>query len=78
MNKLKNSHIAGIAGLLLLLALALHFAGFSQWKDSILIVSSLFAGYFIAIKAFQALRLRAFSIELLVIISFGGALIICE
>lgn len=78
MNKLKNSHIAGIAGLLLLLALALHFAGFSQWKDSILIVSSLFAGYFIAIKAFQALRLRAFSIELLVTIAVVGALIIGE
>ena len=78
MNKLKNSHIAGIAGLLLLLALALHFAGFSQWKDYILIVSSLFAGYFIAIKAFQALRLRAFSIELLVTIAVVGALIIGE
>lgn len=78
MNKLKNSHIAGITGLLLLLALALHFAGFSQWKDSILIVSSLFAGYFIAIKAFQALRLRAFSIELLVTIAVVGALIIGE
>lgn len=78
MNKLKNSHIAGITGLLLLLALALHFAGFSQWKDSILIISSLFAGYFIAIKAFQALRLRAFSIELLVTIAVVGALIIGE
>lgn len=78
MNKLKNSHIAGITGLLLLLAFILHFAGFSQWKDYTLIISSLFAGYFIAIKAYQALRMRAFSIELLVTIAVIGALIIGE
>lgn len=78
MNKLKNSHIAGITGLLLLIAFTLHLAGFSQWKDYTLIASSLFAGYFIAIKAFQALRMKAFSIELLVTIAVIGALIIGE
>lgn len=49
-----------------------------QWKDYVLIASSLFAGYFIAIKAFNALRMRAFSIELLVTIAVIGALIIGE
>ena len=78
MKQLKNSHIAGITGVLLAIALALHFAGLAQWKDYVLIASSLFAGYFIAIKAFKALRMRAFSIELLVTIAVVGALIIGE
>src|SRR5690554_1731357 len=78
MNKLKNSHIAAITSLMLLTALGLHWADFSQWKDYVLIASSLFAGYFIAIKAFKALRMKAFSIELLVTIAVIGALIIGE
>ncbi len=78
MNRLKNSHIAALTGLMLLAAFALHWAGFSQSKDAVLIVSSLFAGYFIAIKAFKALRMKAFSIELLVTIAVIGALIIGE
>lgn len=78
MNQIKNSHIAGITGLMLLLAFVLHWAGLLQWKDYVLIASSLFAGYFIAIKAFKALRMRAFSIELLVTIAVVGALIIGE
>ncbi|MDN5844367.1 MAG: cation-translocating P-type ATPase [Alcaligenaceae bacterium] len=78
MNDLKNSHIAGITGLMLLIAFALHWAGLMQWNDYVLIASSLFAGYFIAIKAFKALRMRAFSIELLVTIAVVGALIIGE
>lgn len=78
MPRFKNSHIAGITGLLLLFALSLHLLGLSQWKDSVLVVSSLFAGYFIAVKAFKALRMRAFSIELLVTIAVIGALIIGE
>src|SRR5690625_1809710 len=78
MNQMKNSHIAGITGLLLFIALALHLAGLSQWKYNVLIVSSLFAGYFIAIKAFKALRMKAFSIELLFTIAVIGALIIGE
>ena len=52
MNQIKNSHIAAVTGLLLLFAFALHLADLPQWKDKVLIVSSLFAGYFIAIKAF--------------------------
>lgn len=78
MPRFKNSHIAGITGLLLLFALSLHLLGLSQLKGSVLVVSSLFAGYFIAVKAFKALRMRAFSIELLVTIAVIGALIIGE
>lgn len=78
MNTLKNSHIAGITGLLLLIAFGSHLADLPQAKDYVLIASSLFAGYFIAIKAFKALRMRAFSIELLVTIAVVGALIIGE
>src|SRR5690606_36696123 len=78
MKNFKNSHIAGITGLLLLFAFGLHWADLSQWKDYVLIASSLFAGYFIAIKALQALRMMAFSIELLVTIAVIGGLIIGE
>ncbi len=78
MKPINNTQVAGGAGLLLAIALALHLAGFAQWKDYVLIGSSLFAGYFIAIKAFKALRMKAFSIELLVTIAVVGALIIGE
>lgn len=78
MTQIRNSHIAGITGVLLLIAFALHLAELSQWKDYILIASSLFAGYFIAVKAFKALRMKTFSIELLVTIAVIGALIIGE
>jgi len=78
MKKLRNSHIAGLTALLLLLAFILHLTGWTQWKDYVLILSSLFAGYFIAIKAFNALRMKSFSIELLVTIAVIGALIIGE
>src|SRR5699024_3097110 len=47
-------------------------------KSLVLIISSLTAGYFIAMKALKALRMRAFSIELLVTIAVIGALIIGE
>ncbi|MDO5653617.1 MAG: cation-translocating P-type ATPase [Brachymonas sp.] len=78
MNSIKNSHIAAVTGLLLALAWVLHLAGFARANSYVLIASSLFAGYFIAIKAFQALRMKAFSIELLVTIAVIGALIIGE
>ncbi|KAA0890902.1 cation-translocating P-type ATPase [Pusillimonas sp. ANT_WB101] len=75
---LKNSQIAGATGLLLLTALALHWLGLADLKNYVLIASSIFAGYFIAIKAFKSLRMKAFSIELLVTIAVVGALIIGE
>lgn len=78
MNRIRNSHIASITGLLLALAFVLNIADMPLYMNYVLIVSSLFAGYFIAVKAFQALRFRAFSIELLVTIAVVGALIIGE
>lgn len=78
MNRIKNSYIAGASGLLLLLAFAFHVLKMPAATDTILIVATLVAGYFIAIKAFQALRMKAFSIELLVTIAVVGALIIGE
>src|SRR5690606_31606736 len=47
-------------------------------QDLFLIVASVIAGVPIAIKAVQALRLKAFSIDLLVTIAVVGALIIGE
>ena len=78
MKRISNTHIAGLTGLMLLVAFALHLVDLPVYKDAVLIASSLFAGYFIAIKAFKALRLKAFSIELLVTIAVVGALIIGE
>lgn len=78
MPRLKNAHIAGITGLLLLAALVLHYAGMDTPKTYMLLLSTLIAGYSISLKAFQSLRMRVFSIELLVTIAVVGALIIGE
>lgn len=78
MSQIRNAYIASVTGVLLLLALAFHLADLSALKNYALIISTLIAGYFIAIKAFQALRMKAFSIELLVTIAVIGALIIGE
>lgn len=48
------------------------------WRDGILVAASLLAGYPIAVRAWQALRARAFSIDLLVTIAVVGALVIGE
>lgn len=47
-------------------------------QDILLIIASVIAGVPIAIKAFQALRMKAFSIDLLVTIAVVGAMIIGE
>lgn len=74
----KNAHIAATTALLLLTAFVLHGLDLAGAKDGILIASTLIAGYPIAIKAAKALRMKAFSIELLVTIAVVGALIIGE
>lgn len=50
----------------------------SMLQDIILIIAALFAGAPIALKAFQAVRMKAFSIDLLVTIAVAGAMIIGE
>lgn len=66
------------AGFLLILALILNFAGYHDLRQLTLIIATVIAGIPIAIKAFQALRMKAFSIEMLVIIAVIGALFIGE
>ena len=75
---LKNSQISAATAILLLTALLLHGLGLSGERNAVLILSSFIAGIPIAIKAFKALRMKAFSIELLVTIAVIGALIIGE
>lgn len=75
---MKNIRIL-TSGLLLLLALIFHLTGIpGTWKDIALIVTTVLAGFPIAIKALKTTRMRMFSIELLVTIAVTGALIIGE
>ena len=76
-HKYKNN-IAFITGFLLILAFVLHFAGYEDLRQLTLVVATVIAGIPIAIKALQALRMKAFSIEMLVIIAVIGALFIGE
>lgn len=76
-NKHKN-HITAISGILIVLGFLLPLAGYGSYKDLALITATIIAMIPIAIKAFQALRMKAFSIELLVTIAVIGALYIHE
>lgn len=73
-----KARIAGFSGLLLVAALGLHLAGQTGLRDALLVVASVAAGLPIALSAWRALRVRAFSIDLLVTIAVVGALIIGE
>lgn len=67
------------AGILLIAALTTYlFNGSGMLLNLFLILASLVAGYPIFLKAWQAARLKMFSIELLVTIAVIGALIIGE
>lgn len=70
--------IAVASGSLLLFALGVHFAGFTLARDIALFTAAIIAGGPTAVRAFQALRAKAFSIDLLVTIAVVGALIIGE
>ncbi|THE10299.1 cation-translocating P-type ATPase [Bacillus timonensis] len=67
-----------ISGALLVLALIFHLTRYDTLKSASLIIVTVIAGIPIFIKAFQALRMKAFSIELLVTIAVIGALLIGE
>lgn len=73
-----KTNITFFAGFLLILALLLHFTGYYDLRQATLIVVTVIAGIPIAMKAFQALRMKAFSIEMLVTIAVIGALFIGE
>ncbi|WP_022794521.1 heavy metal translocating P-type ATPase [Marinococcus halotolerans] len=70
--------ITFFAGFLLILALVLNFTGYYELRQLTLIAATVIAGIPIAIKAVQALLMRAFSIEMLVTIAVIGALYIGE
>lgn len=72
------NQITAISGLLILLGLLLPFLGYASYQDWALIAATIIAVVPIATKAFQALRLKVFSIELLVTIAVIGALYIHE
>ena len=76
-----RSRIALGSGVLLVLALgAAQFAApvGTVWRDVALVVASVLAGFPIAVRAWAALRAKAFSIDLLVTIAVIGALVIGE
>lgn len=74
----QKNKITAISGLLLILAPIFHFTGFESLKTVSLLIVTGIAGVPIFIKAYQALQLKAFSIELLVTIAVIGALFIGE
>lgn len=78
MNAKQTSRITAATGLLLLAAIGLHLTGFHEWRQILLIAATVLAGIPIAYKAFKALKMKAFSIELLVTIAVVGALFIGE
>ncbi len=76
-NQYRNQ-IMTIAGVLIVLGLLAPRIGYASYRDPALIVATSIAVVPIAIRAFQALRMKAFSIELLVTIAVTGALYIHE
>lgn len=76
-NKVKKQ-ITFISGALLILALIVNYTGSYELRQGILLVVTIIAGVPIFIKAYQAARMKAFSIELLVTIAVIGALFIGE
>lgn len=73
-----EDRITFASGFVIVTAYILRLVGMAEYKNVFLLVASLIAGLPIAIKAIQALRFKAFSIELLVSIAFIGALYLGE
>ncbi|GKV64429.1 MULTISPECIES: cation-translocating P-type ATPase [unclassified Sporosarcina] len=78
MHAKQTMRITAASAMLLAFAVILHFTGWRDARQIILIMSTILAGMPIAIKAFKAIRMKAFSIELLVTIAVIGALFIGE
>lgn len=78
MNAKRTSQITAITGVLLAAAIGFHLYGFYEGRQALLIAATVLAGIPIAGKAFRALKMKAFSIELLVTIAVVGALFIGE
>ncbi|NLN25525.1 MAG: cadmium-translocating P-type ATPase [Bacteroidetes bacterium] len=82
MNSIKTktkNRLTVVSGSLLLSALLIYLFNLSDFaREIILIIAAVIAGVPIAIKAFQAVRMKTFSIDLLVTIAVIGAMIIGE
>ena len=76
-NKYKN-RITALSGFLIVIGFALKTLGYTTAADFALILATLIAVVPIMYKAYLALRMKAFSIELLVTIAVIGALFIRE
>lgn len=76
-HKHKN-HITAISFMLIIIGFLSGLMGNGDIKNMALIIATVIAGIPIMIKAYQALRMKAFSIELLVTIAVMGALFIQE
>jgi Cd2+/Zn2+-exporting ATPase len=73
-----KARIAAVSGALLVIAFVVHLGEFEQLRNILLLIATIASGFPIVIKAIQSLRMRAFSIELLVSIAVIGAIIIGE
>lgn len=73
-----KNHITILSGVLIAIGFISGFMGTENLKDSALIIATIIASVPIFIKAIQALRMKAFSIDLLVSIAVLGALYIGE
>lgn len=78
MNAKQTSYITFSAGVLLLAASVFHLADLPEWREAVLLIATVSAGFPIALRAYKALRRKTFSIELLVIIAVLGALYLGE
>lgn len=76
-NKNKNQ-ITAVSGILIVIGFIFGLVGYGNIKEPALLAATIIAGVPIAVRAFQALRMRAFSIELLVTTAVIGALYIRE
>jgi len=73
-----KSHLTAVSFILIVAGMIAGLSGSSTMKTIALILATIIASVPIFIKAFQALRMKAFSIELLVTIAVMGALVIQE
>lgn len=73
-----KNHITAISGILIVLGYIIKLIGYQNLRDATLIIATIIASIPIAIKAWQALKMKAFSIELLVTIAVIGALYLRE
>ncbi|MDW0108715.1 heavy metal translocating P-type ATPase [Sporosarcina aquimarina] len=78
MNAKRTTWLTGIAAVLLASAFLLQWMGYVDARNVLLLLATGAAGIPIAVKAIRSLRMKTFSIELLVTIAVIGALIIGE